>query len=219
MTLIKIQKIEFLSPKKRKIFFSNGYSIEISLKSVYTHNLIEQNEYSLEKFNLLKKNLEMTAAENIVLQKLKGRKRSENEIISELKKVNIDTETITEIVEKYRRIGYLNDFDFALSFIKDKVKFGKKPLKIILYELKKSKISSDILNRAIEIFKAENTTTENDSSESIDIQSCRLLAEKKKKKYYGFKTNMEIKNKFIKHLMYRGFSLEIIGSCLANMEE
>ena len=125
MTAIELVKIERVSPKKNKIFFSNGYSVEIDVNLFLECGLNNKKIFDSAEFDLLKNKIQNVLAEKILIQKLNGRKRSEFEIKNELLNNGISADIIEVAVEKYRHLGYINDFDFAYSFIKDKINFGR----------------------------------------------------------------------------------------------
>ncbi len=208
MEKIKLTNFEKISPVIVRLTFSNNYKIEIRLGIAGKTGVLNNFEYSAEQFEEIKNKLETDKAEDIILKKLKARKRSENELRTELQHNNISENIINLLIDKYKKFKFINDTDYAQSYMHDKIRFGNKPKSIIISELKNKNINEEIINNAIS--KLQTESDEND----IDMDTCLKLIKKKNRKYLGVKDNIETKNKLIKYLLSKGFKYSTIEKCI-----
>ncbi|HPP88168.1 MAG TPA: RecX family transcriptional regulator [bacterium] len=205
---MKISEILKKSPKKYIVKFSNDYFIEVDKKTLADKNLVENLELTESEFLELKRQLESINAEKIILNKLSARKRSEFEIRSFLKNADISAEIIEQTIDKYKKLKQINDYDFAESFINDKLHLSKKSLKTIKSELQKFKISNDIIN---ELFaKQKNADT------NIELENCKKLIQKrlKLKKI----TDLE-KHKITRYLLFKGYNFNTISQAFSEISD
>jgi len=220
---IKLTGIIKISPKKYRLCFSNGYTVEIPLRLLIKLQLSQSTVFDTETYINLKSTIQFDIAETVIVNKLKARKHSEFELRSELTTRGIDENIIDSMIEKYKRLRYIDDADFARSYISDKMRFNYQSLNRIKNELTQKKIDSAIIEESIaEIENSRSAgkiavceiTYDNNSCQNLDYDTCLKLIHKKQKKYQNYKTDRIIRDKLVKYLLYKGFDYDIIKKAL-----
>ena len=184
-----IEKIQ-----KNKLYLSNQEIMEVT-------PLIKQ-KYNL-KINSDIKSLydeisyEASLEKGIFLISLKDRTRKEIEI--KLNEKYRNRKMVEKAVEKLSELGYINDLDYAVSYIVGK-KYGRER---ITYDLLQKGIKKDTIEEAY--FIVEEEYEEN-------------MEEKKLEKAIERNQGKE-KNKLIQYLVRQGFSLNKIFSKIKEYEE
>lgn len=116
-----------------------------------------------------------------------------------LEKTWTNREIVNEVIEKLSKYGYLDDIKFAKDFASSKVRqkaVGKKRLRM---DLVKRKLDKETIEKAL-----EQTFEETPEEEIID----RAIA--KRLRIKGKPEDQNEKKKFFDHLLYLGFSYDIV---------
>lgn len=207
---VKISEILKKTPGKFCLLFSDGSSIQLDKKTLIDFNIHEGQDFSAEEFEKLKLQIDYINAEKIMLNKLKARKRSERELTDILTAAKIDELVIQNLIDKFKKLNFINDYSFAESFVNDRLKLNRKPLKIIRIELRRFGISEQIINEILDARKICDPDAE--------LNNCIALARKKKQKYKNLLENHEEKNKMIQYLALKGYDFEIINHALEELK-
>lgn len=133
---------------------------------------------------------------NKALRFLSYRARSEKEIRERLQKAKAPIETIDKIIVKLKEYNFLNDVEFAKSWIENRIKLNPRSLKVIKMELRQKGISEEIIENLE--FKVD-----------CDKELAKKLSEKKAEKMKGL-SKEEIQKKLYGYLTRRGFNYETI---------
>jgi regulatory protein len=136
---------------------------------------------------------------------LKYRARSEDEIVSRLKKKGYDEDTIKEAISYLRRQGYINDEKFAETFIADSINKGWGKLKIA-FALKKLGVKVDFDRSDF----AGNEIYRERLRNLIKIKS--VFYGKKSKQIDTCRRRKDIFSKLMSFLLSRGFEYEEINA-------
>lgn len=129
------------------------------------------------------------------------RSRSVEELRRFLKKKNFSGIHIEDTLEYLKQKGYLNDYDFSLSYIKEKMKNGKSGKDLIIRDLYRKGIGKKTINKAIKETGADIP----DENAIYELASKKLAALKGKGNSF-----MQVSN----FLRGRGFDYETINRVL-----
>lgn len=142
------------------------------------------------------RNKDVNSGRNYVFRLIKFRMRSELEIRNKLRSKHYDTAIIEELISYFKDLGYINDREFARSWISNRL---NKPLglKVIRWELKEKGLDQDIIDELLH----EKKSTLNESA-MVEELARRQLDRLKRKKEPADK----IKQKLYYYLARRGFS-------------
>ncbi len=202
---MKITSIEYQkNPNRVNIFVDNVFSFGISDELRYKNNLevgLEINDSLIE--DLLDQE-EQGKALNQALNFLSYRKRSEKELAMALRRKGFSQSCIEYAVDYCKDHNYINDYDFAEAYIRDKTNLAKLGVERIRHELTLKGIDRDIIDRVLVVDKDEQ------------LELAMELSEKRLRSY----ENDSYEKKYRKlsgYLQRRGYSYDIISKVLKNL--
>ncbi len=147
---------------------------------------------------------------NLSLKYLSYRQRSEKEIVDYLgekqrRAKNLTDEIIAEIILKLREYKFIDDRQFAKSWIRQRTEIGNKPSRVIEFELRQKGISQDIID---ECLSRENT-------KESDLESAKKLTTKKMDFYRGLPPDKR-REKVMNYLLRKGFNYETVRKAVGD---
>ena len=151
--------------KKNKLYLSTGEIIDISPLIRMRYNLKigdSINEYYNEII------YDAAVEKGIFLLSL--RDRTKKEITLKLKEKYKNIQMIQRAVKKLEELGYIDDFNYALTFIKNK-KYGKQRINFELYQ---KGINKEIIENAYNYLDEE----ENNGEKSVEIKKLEIAIKK-----------------------------------------
>lgn len=134
------------------------------------------------------------------------RARSVDEMKKYLKKKNFSDRDIADTVEFLKGKGYLNDYEFAKLYTKDRMKSGKRGKDLIVRDLFRKGIGRKEIDKAIKECGAD----------VADEEAVFLLA---RKKYESVKHKDNPASKVSNYLRQRGFDYDVIKKVLKRLGE
>lgn len=182
--------------EEKKFKLSEDILIEYNF---FNHKVLTESEYTL---------LHTLANYSKIYTKTLGyiafKMRTEYEVSIYLQEKDCNEKYINEIIEKLKRLNYINDKMYCQNYVKHQFEINKKGPKLIIDELKKKKVKLDFINESIKSL----------SSEMIDDKVISLV------QYYD-KTNRgksinKLKESILRHLITKGFDYEVIMPILNN---
>lgn len=132
---------------------------------------------------------------------LSARGRSVDELRQYLKKKNFSEKHVEETLDYMKEKGYLNDYDFSMSFVKEKIKSGKSGKDIIIRDLHRKGVGRKIIDKVIRESGAD--VTDDDALFGLAM-----------KKYMSVKDKENCFVKVSAYLRGRGFDYESINRVL-----
>ena len=201
-------KITRISKRKNRrlydVFIDDEFSFSVSSKNVLQKFGLEQGRtFQPDEFHELRRKIEFFEAEYILLEFLKYRFRSEKEIFRKLKSKKISQSTIDAIITKYQGKGFINDENFAESYMLDLISYHPQGNFSIKQKLKQKGISNEIIKRLSEEYLSGETEHE---------MAIRELS-KRKTKYMKLEPR-ERRNKALAFLQRKGFSYTCARECV-----
>ena len=200
-TIVKIEKIK---GKKgyRNVVFDDSSKLETDDELINYFRLKEGSEYEDKELKKIKDLAERKFAKDRALEFLKYGSRSEREIRKKLYERRVKKGIIDEIVNDLKRVGFINDKEFALRFSRNFI--NRRPAGAILLknELKKRGIKSEIIDETL-----KNVYSEFDKKEL----ALKLI---EKKKFDLSSNDPKIKKKIYDLLLRRGFDWGIVGELM-----
>jgi len=200
-----ITKIE--SQKKRKnrynIYIDHEFKFGLDESVVLKFVLKEGDEIDQDLIDKIEKEEVASKAYNIALRFLKTRERSEKEIRDKLKEKNFSDRIIDLVLEKLKRLDFVDDRRFAEMFVKDRIKLKPKGKRVLKQELGQKGISDKIIEEVL----GENL------DEGKEIELAKRVFEKNIKRYSNLPPEQQ-KQKIIKYLLRKGFGWSVIEKFL-----
>lgn len=201
MKIIKYQK---KANNKYKVYLENNETIDIYEDVILKHKLLYKKEIDNSLLKKLSEDNEKEDIYNKCVKYISVRIRSVEEMKEYMKNKGIDEEEIEKTIDKLEKNNLLSDDKFAKAFIHDKLQFTTMGPYRIEQELKKHKISNEIINKYIYEISEELL------EEKINKQINKLIKSSRKKQ--------NIRNKIYTNLLSLGYSNEMIVRNLNNYE-
>lgn len=198
-------KITSIEPQRNKnrvnIYVDNLFSIGIEEELRYKYSLQVDMEVDDDFIKEVLKAEEQHKVTNHALNLLSYRQRSIREIYNALKRKGFEESYIQYTIDYCIENNYLNDKNFAVSFVNDKINLNKLGPERIKYELINKGISKDIIDDILII----------DRDEQYEL--AMELARKKLPSYRKDDTNARYR-KLSSFLQRKGYSYDIISKVM-----
>ena len=137
---------------KNKYLFENGLTIGLNNEIINKYDLKKREELSQEEYLQV---LELAALSTSYYY-LAKRDYTKKEIYNKLLQKYWEKIPVLKVISKLEEAGYINDKEFAISYIKNR-KCGRKKIE---YELKIKGITSEILEEILEFYEEDDELEE-----------------------------------------------------------
>jgi regulatory protein len=138
-----------------------------------------------------------------IFRLLKFRERSERELIAKLKRRKYSLDVINRTIQYLKKTGLVNDAHFARAWVSTRMALKPSGPFKLKYELKEKGINSQIIEEVLNSLKKK-----------YDLRKVALNLAKKKISTSKIKDKNKLKRRLYDYLKRRGFSTEIILSCM-----
>lgn len=191
------------------IFLDEEYSFSVSEDTLVKLRLRKGMEVDKEQLDYILEQEEINACKAFGLKLLGHKARNEYEIKDKMTKKGFDEEAIRKAMKYLKEQKYINDEEYARSYVKDKVNIRKLGYVRIKNELYQKRIDSEIIEdtlgelidmedeyrRALELAeKKMNTTYKNDDTQA----AYRKLGGFLQRRGYSMDTTLKVLNKIFK---------------------
>lgn len=200
---MKIVKYTRLASGKYKVLFDNKKELILYESVIIDTNLLYKKEITNEEYNNLVSLNNYQDIYNKVIKYIGIRLRSKKEITDYLKKMDLSTEVVDDILNKLITNKYIDDERFSQAYIKDKYNFSNNGPYKIINELVKLGIDKDMAYT----YTFDIITNE---EEKINKLINKYVKSDKKHDWYY------LRNKIYNNLINLGYSKEIVISILNN---
>ena len=200
---MKIVKYTRLASGKYKVLFDNKKELILYESVIIDTNLLYKKEITNEEYNNLVSLNNYQDIYNKVIKYIGIRLRSKKEITDYLKKMDLSTEVVDDILNKLITNKYIDDERFSQAYIKDKYNFSNNGPYKIINELVKLGIDKDMAYT----YTFDIITNE---EEKINKLINKYVKSDKKHDWYY------LRNKIYNNLINLGYSKEIVINILNN---
>lgn len=200
---MKIVKYTRLASGKYKVLFNNKKELILYESVIIDTNLLYKKEITSEEYNNLVSLNNYQDIYNKVIKYIGIRLRSKKETADYLKKMDLSTEVVDDILNKLITNKYIDDERFSQAYIKDKYNFSNNGPYKIINELVKLGIDKDMAYT----YTFDIITNE---EEKINKLINKYVKSDKKHDWYY------LRNKIYNNLINLGYSKEIVISILNN---
>ncbi len=196
---MKIEKIISKNDKNVIVHLENGEKLFLAKEVVLKNALRKGDNISDDLSSFLIKENRLFFIRQRAFSYLGRRPHSRFELFSKLRAKNYDSDLINSVLNELESKNYLNDYEFALAFARDKQKFKHLGTYRIKNELIKKRVNREIIEQVIaEIFPEGN-----------DIKEAVYHLNKKIKNKSGYLLNDDsVKDKLLSFLIRKGFDFE-----------
>ncbi len=201
--------MKVLSVKKQNnrvsVVFDDGNIVSLFEDIFLEHKLFVDAEISSEfYFKIIEQNDERIAinfAKKLLAVRLYSIKSLKAKLLKKIDNINIIDKVISLLLE----YGYLNDFEFARLFIKDRLLNKKKGRVKIRYDLKKEGIEPEIID---ELLNSIEDDTEFDTAMKLAQSKIRTIKQQEE---------IKMKSRIFRFLQSRGYGRSVCSKVLNNL--
>jgi regulatory protein len=195
-----------LSGSKYKLIFDN--KLELTLyEEVIVNNVLLIGKYiDNDLMDKIKIDNQRATIYNQSLSYIEVRRRSEEEIRSYLIKKGYNNQEIEECIVRLKKDDLINDYDFTIAYINDKLNMSNDGVNKIRKNLINFNISENIID---EVLSKVDFANQDEKIDKLINKQMRLNS-----KYTG---NM-LKNKILNYMINLGYDRDIIIEKIENMD-
>jgi len=208
-----IERIVSKDDAKAILYFDNGENLILHKDVLYQSGLRKGDEISSDRFSALNQEEIFYQIKQKAFRLLQRRIHTAKELQTKLRQKFSEDALINKCINELQSKGFINDREFALTFISEKQNSKKWSRAKLKSELIKRGISSEIINSAL---------SEKFSKET-ELESAKAVAEKKFRQLKTKETDKrKIYQKIVMYLLSKGYDYEIsseIVRTLLNVEE
>lgn len=202
---MKITKITEQRKKYRyNIYIDDSFSLGIHEDVLVKYNLSLGMEVSDSFLQDVLMAEELSKTINYCLNRLSYRARSEKELRDSMRRKGYTEDNIEESIIYLKNHDYVNDLEFAKSFVNDKINLNKYGPERIKYDLMLKGVSRDIINEVLVI----------DIDEQLEM--ARDIANKKISAYEK-DNKRDIYRKMSSFLQRKGFTYNVISKVVRDL--
>lgn len=183
----------------------NGEKLKISYNAYSMYGLSSNLKLTAECYSELQEESQKLQCREKASSHLAVCARSAEEMRRFLKKKNFSDMHIEETIDFMKQKGYINDYDFSLSYIKDKMKNGRSGKDIIVRDLYRKGVGKKIIDKTIRECGA-------------DVPDEETVFELAMKKYTSVINKENSLMKVSNFLRGRGFDYETINNVLRRIK-
>ncbi|MEO0114839.1 MAG: RecX family transcriptional regulator [candidate division WOR-3 bacterium] len=199
-------KITKLSRQKRKsdrfsLYLDGSFVTGLSAETVARLHLAEGKEIDSVQLQKAISQEESQKALNYAYRLLSYRARSEKEISERLANRGYSETVINQTLAELKRAGLIDDKEFALIFIQDRLNLAKRGKRAIYTELLRKGVAKSVIERALKEINQDETDIAKALVKKYAKRYQKLEPEKRKKRLYDL-------------LLRRGFTFKTIEAVL-----
>ncbi len=179
------------------MFVDESYAFSLSADALLDSRLVNGLDVTADDVAHFKKLSAEDKAYGLTLAYVVRRMRSEGELGDYLRRKQYVPELIEQIIERLRRLGFVDDAEFARRWVENRRLLKATSTKKLQLELRQKKVSSDIIRTVL----AED--------ETVERQVLKELVEKKRRQ-----AKYQDPKKLMMYLARQGFSYDDIKTVL-----
>ncbi|WP_018663852.1 recombination regulator RecX [Heyndrickxia acidiproducens] len=195
ITKISVQKH---NAERYNIFLDGQYRFSVDEEVLARFQLLKGKELDELDIESILAQDDVRKGVNTAIQFLSYRMRSEKEVRDDLRKKEFGPEVIREVILKLYEMQYLDDAEFAASFVRTQMNTTHKGLGVIERELRQKGIAPVHIEKALQAFNTEK-----------QVDHALVLAQKLAKKHAKLSEKI-LKQKVEQGLLRKGYPSGII---------
>ncbi len=202
---MQVEKYKKLRDGKYQVSFSNGREMALYEEVILKYELLLKKEIDAKKILEIMDYNQECDIYYTALKYLKTRIRSKKEVFDLLKKKDYSLDAINGVIEKLVKQGYINDYNYASSFLHEQFITTSRGPNKICYELEKKGISRDIIMDVMTSYTQE-----------IELEKLDKIIRKMVKSNRN-KSVLALKRKIEQDLLHQGFHKKNINTIMENI--
>ena len=142
---------------KYSVFIDGDFAFSLSMGDILFFKLEEGNEVSQKTYDYIKNEVVLIKAKNRAASFLGSSKKTEKAVFDKLIESGYDEEICEKVVEELKNYGYINDLDYALSFIDDRLRLNPKGIYGLKTELRQKGVKESVIEKAIDMAEIDES--------------------------------------------------------------
>ncbi|MCU9614639.1 recombination regulator RecX [Caldibacillus lycopersici] len=215
LPVIKKITVQKKNKERYNIFFENGneeaYAFSVSEDVLLKHQLMKGKELSEADMQEIFFREEIQKAYNQAINFLSYRMRSEKEVYQHVTEKGYSIDIVKEVIVRLKNNQFINDREFAMSFVRTQINTGDKGPKVINGVLKEKGINVEIIEEAVSLFSPE---LQLEKAEKL----CRKWIQKKKQSSLP-KLKLDLQAMLVRKGYVGGIANQAIGIALEDVDE
>lgn len=200
ITKISVQKN---NKERYNIFLDGQYRFSVDEEVLARYQLLKGKELDELDIEAILAEDDIRKGVNTAIHFLSYRMRSEKEVRDDLIKKEFAPEVIRSVISKLYEMQYLDDAEFAASFVRTQMNTTHKGPVVIRRELQQKGIAPELVKKALEIFDADQ-----------QVEHALALAEKLSRQHARLSEKL-LKQKVEQGLVVKGYPPEVISAAMA----
>ena len=143
-------------PNRRSVYADGEFVFGIDEETCVKTGICTGKRYSAEELERIREEAEVFDAKNYGFRLIAARRYSVYTLEKKLKERGYSDATVSAVSARLTELGYLNDEEYAKSYVNDAVTLKKKGSRLIARELAAKGIAREVIDRVIEQSKTEH---------------------------------------------------------------
>lgn len=188
--------------KRRSVFLDEEYAFSVTLEELLEYRIAVGMCLSEEQIAAMVEAVEVRRAKMYLVQLLGYRARSESELRSRLQQKQFSESSIDKAVESLRRMGLINDQEFAQAWVRNRLTTGKAG---------RLRLAQELRARGVDRQVAEGALAE--MSEEKELSFALEVGQRRYERLRDEEPEAQ-RRKLASFLQRRGFSYETVSRVL-----
>jgi regulatory protein len=190
-------------PRRRSVYVNGEFAFGVDAEVAERFDLREGREIDGEALERIVLAEEIRKARDYSLDLLTIRARGERELSQRLKNKGYDSNVVERVVADLRRTGLLDDYQFALTWARDRMALRPRGIRLLRQELRARGIDPEIVARVLKEMK-----------QSVDEGEVAARLVRRKMKSLTALPKTKVGARLFAYLARRGFDPETIRSAV-----
>lgn len=178
------------------VFVDGLYCFSAECDELMQYNIKENDVYDTKELADLIYRCQYRKALDAGLRFLSSRPRSEQEIVSNLKRKSYDNNVISKVISRLKELNYVDDGEFSRMWIEERKRFKPTGKRKLIQELKNKGVEAHIIDGALE------------ESQWDDLQTAIHILRKRLKGKTINPNDRKDMGKLYRHLIYKGIGYD-----------
>ncbi|MBX2992086.1 MAG: RecX family transcriptional regulator [Bacteroidetes bacterium] len=196
------------NPSRKNLFVDDEFLIGVSAETLLRFGIRTGDEIGEDKLKALRAAEELQGAKSVALRFLSRRQRTEKEVRDKLREKEFADEEIRQTIENLRELGFLNDAEFARSYICHQLTVRPKGTLALKQNLLLLGVRKEVIEAAL-----DETFNETNQEEAALDAARKFLRKSRKPTDDPRKT----RQKLAAFLGRRGFTWDVISTVMKNI--
>ena len=192
-------------PRRRSIFLDGSYAFSMSIEALLAHPIAVGDHLTEQECHALGEEAELRRAKECLFRALSCRARTDNELRARLRRKQFAEAVIEQAVADLRRLGFVDDRQFAESWVRSRLASGKAGRKRLQQELRARGVDRQVVEESL-----AGVTEESEFALALNV------AQRRQERLRDEEPEAQ-RRRLASFLQRRGFAYEMIDRVLSTI--